>query len=580
MASKVVPVWDRLNNPELKQLNDFRVFLFLVWRHLNLPKPTTVQLDIAKWLQHGPRDTNGRMIIEAFRGVGKTWITAAYVCWCLLLQPSLRILIVSKTGQKAQEILFLIKRLLKEMPALSHLNPEMTDRCTTEYFDVMGAGPDVQPSVKALGVDGQLPGNRADIIVPDDVETLQNCLTQNLREKLDRAVGEFDAILKPGGMILYLGTPQIEDSLYSRRANSGGYTIRIWPVRYPTVEQQKKTDYWARLAPMVTTEWTPEKAWKPLEPTRFDDADLNIREMSYGRSVFMLQYMLDTQMSNADKFPLRLRDMITMAFAAESDKCPASLIWSNDPQYCLMDPNLPLMGFAGDRFYRAAYVSDMWEPYERTVMAIDPSGRGKDETAFAVVSSFKGMLFGRSVGGYLDGYAPETLEALAKEAARMKVHRVRVESNFGDGAFVAMLKPYLQKYWPCEIVEEHSSQQKERKICDVLEPIIRSHRLVMLEEVIRQDAKAVEGEEGSSNYSMFYQMTRMTRERGAVAHEDRLEALAMAVSDHMEQLGQDVASTEATLQADIRRKFFEQYLESMDVTPQTVGTRGSMRYVH
>jgi hypothetical protein len=58
--------------PLPKKLQDFRVFLTMVWRHLNLPDPTPVQLDIAHWLQHGPR----RKIIEAFRGVGKSWITS------------------------------------------------------------------------------------------------------------------------------------------------------------------------------------------------------------------------------------------------------------------------------------------------------------------------------------------------------------------------------------------------------------------------------------------------------------------------------------------------------------------------
>ena len=49
-------------------LADFRKFLYVVWKHLNLPSPTDVQYDIAKYLQHGEK----RMVIEAFRGVGKS----------------------------------------------------------------------------------------------------------------------------------------------------------------------------------------------------------------------------------------------------------------------------------------------------------------------------------------------------------------------------------------------------------------------------------------------------------------------------------------------------------------------------
>ncbi len=57
--------------------SDFRVFLTLVWKELDLPKPTRAQLSIADYLQNGPK----RLQISAFRGVGKSWITAAFVLW-------------------------------------------------------------------------------------------------------------------------------------------------------------------------------------------------------------------------------------------------------------------------------------------------------------------------------------------------------------------------------------------------------------------------------------------------------------------------------------------------------------------
>ena len=66
-------------------LSDFRKFLFVIWKHLNLPDPTPVQYDIAYNLQHGDK----RMIIQAFRGVGKSWITSAYVVWPLH-EPSVK----------------------------------------------------------------------------------------------------------------------------------------------------------------------------------------------------------------------------------------------------------------------------------------------------------------------------------------------------------------------------------------------------------------------------------------------------------------------------------------------------------
>lgn len=61
--------------------SNFKNFLFMVWHHLALPPPTPVQYDIAEYLQHGPK----RKMVQAFRGVGKSWITSALVCWLLAM---------------------------------------------------------------------------------------------------------------------------------------------------------------------------------------------------------------------------------------------------------------------------------------------------------------------------------------------------------------------------------------------------------------------------------------------------------------------------------------------------------------
>ena len=70
---------------------DFRYFLTAVWTHLALPPPTRAQLCIAEYLQHGPK----RLQIQAFRGVGKSWITGAFVIWTLFNDPERKIMIIS-----------------------------------------------------------------------------------------------------------------------------------------------------------------------------------------------------------------------------------------------------------------------------------------------------------------------------------------------------------------------------------------------------------------------------------------------------------------------------------------------------
>ena len=70
---------------------DFKVFLQALWLELNLPQPTRAQYAIADYLQHGPK----RLQIQAFRGVGKSWITGAFVLWTLFNNPEKKIMIIS-----------------------------------------------------------------------------------------------------------------------------------------------------------------------------------------------------------------------------------------------------------------------------------------------------------------------------------------------------------------------------------------------------------------------------------------------------------------------------------------------------
>ena len=85
-------------------LSDFRKFLFVIWKHLNLPDPTPVQYDKAYNLQHSDK----RMIIQAFRGVGKSWITSAYVVWLLYMNPQLNILVVSASKSRSDDFATLL----------------------------------------------------------------------------------------------------------------------------------------------------------------------------------------------------------------------------------------------------------------------------------------------------------------------------------------------------------------------------------------------------------------------------------------------------------------------------------------
>lgn len=145
---------------------DFRNWLFRVWQHLALPAPTPLQYDMGLWVANGPR----RRILQAFRGAAKSWITAAFVLWLLIHEPDHKVMVVSASKTRADAFSVFVKRLIAEMPELSELQARPGQRDSMVEFDVGPARADQSPSVKSVGVMGQLTGSRADTIVADDVE--------------------------------------------------------------------------------------------------------------------------------------------------------------------------------------------------------------------------------------------------------------------------------------------------------------------------------------------------------------------------------------------------------------------------
>ena len=514
-----------------EKLKDFRNFLYIVWKELNLPDPTKIQYEIANYMQGGDR----RVIIEGFRGVGKSWICSAYVVHQLLLDPSKNILVVSASKTRADDFSTFTLRLIHELPLLAHLRPNDKQRYSKISFDVGPAPASHAPSVKSLGITSQLTGSRADIIVADDVEVVSNSATQGMRDKLGEQVKEFDAILKPDddSKVLFLGTPQSEDTIYNKLAERG-YIKRIWPSQHIT-EKVNELNYDGCVSSICVDD---TREGESTEPLRFSDIDLAEREASYGRTGFAMQFMLDTRLSDVDRFPLKTSALIVMS--VDPSVAPEKLVWARDPKL-EWDSSVPNVALSGDRFYRPMETLGAYVPYTGSVMSIDPSGRGKDETGYAIVKMLNGYLYVADAGGIQGGYSDEVLKALTMKAKNQKVNAIVVESNFGDGMFVELFKPTLVKIHPCTIEEVRHNIQKERRIIDTLEPVMNQHRLVVDPKVIQHDYESAQTYplESQLKYQLIYQMSRLTNQRGAITHDDRLDALSMAVAYWTEQMAQD-----------------------------------------
>lgn len=532
----------------LRLAKDFRLCVWLIWKHLGLTEPTPLQYDIARYIQKGPK----RRMVQAFRGVAKSFLTAAFVIWRLLRNPNERILVISANEDRAVQFTTFVRGLIEEIPEFQHLRPRDGQRDSVMAFDVGPSTLHQSPSVRAAGIFGQITGSRASVIVADDIEVPKNSLTQTMRDRLAEAVKEFDAVLMTDadlqaigldqGEIVYLGTPQTEASVYNGLPERG-YEIRVWPARYPADVDK----YAGKLAPYILDAINKDVrvVGKSTEPGRFPEADLLARELSYGRSGFALQFMLDTSLSDMDRHPLKLRDFVVMALNHE--EAPSRVVWAAGPEQCRND--IPAVGLSGDRWYGPMfYPKDDLMKYTGVVMAIDPAGRGADEMGYAVVAFLNGFLWLLACEGLTGGYSDENLRYLARKAKALKVQKIVVEPNFGDGMFNKLLEPILtQEGYPCTVEDtERSAGQKECRIIDTLEPVLNQHRLIVDEAVIRRDADNYNNHPGefAHRYSLFWQLTRITRDRQSLPKDDRVDALALAVAYWVEFMRKDVSKIE------------------------------------
>ena len=518
------------------EFRDFRNFLYHCWTNLGIRTPTQLQFDMAEWLQNGP----DRMCIMGFRGIGKSWETAAFVVWNLYWDPDKKILIVSGAKRYADDLATFILQIIRTVPGLKFLDCAKRERHSKLAFDVGPAAPHKQPSVASMGITGQLTGSRANIIIADDVETQSNALTEGGREKIGELIKEFDAILLPGGRVIYLGTPQTEASIYSSLPGRG-YAVREWPVEYPNEATLARKA--TRISPSIVeaVRENPLLAGMPTEPERFSLEDLEARRMSYGKSGYARQFLLDTTGDDSLRFPLHLRDLVV--YPCQGDAFPDGIQWSPLSDRRTAHPNV---GLDGDGFYEPIVEPrTTFSPWSGSIMFVDPAGQGADETAYAVGRMSHGRICVPECTGLQGGFSDATMVTLASVAKKYKVNTIYVESNFGDGMFSKLLQPHVQRIHPCLIEEVRAKASKEKRIIETLEPVMNQHRLVVDPSVIERDGArdSQVGTEVAPRYRLFYQMTRITQDRGCLAHDDRVDALAGMVQCWLETMAKDVAKS-------------------------------------
>ena len=502
---------------------------------------TEIQKDIAGFLQYGPM----YLMIQAQRGQAKTTVAAAFCIWSLIHDPKFRILIASAGGKQANEISTLIVRLILTMDELEMLRPDPTngDRVSVEAFDVHYTlkGVDKSPSVACIGVGGNLQGKRADILLADDVESGKNSLTAVMREGLLNVMRDFPSICS-AGRIIYLGTPQTMESVYNTLPASG-FEVRIWPGRYPTAKQA--AHYGNDLAPLLRNRLAHNPMLgmgggilgdqgQPTDPVLFGEATLQKKEMAQGSAFFQLQHMLNTALNDAMRYPLKPSNLVVMRCGG--DYYPVEVTRGMDAS------SLRQFKSGSTNFVMSAphAVSKDVAKLQGKVMYVDPAGGGKngDETAYAVTGFLNGNVYLLAVGGVPGGYSIAQMDALTAVAEFWKPDRVIIEKNMGYGAFREVWIPLLFKRYKCAVEDDMVHGQKETRIIETLEPVMSRGSLIVNEDCVSADEDGIAHYPANirQTYSFFHQLTKLTRDRGALRHDDRLDAVEGAVRAWVKQL--------------------------------------------
>jgi hypothetical protein len=532
---------------------------------------TELQLDIGRFMQSDCRYG----MIQAQRSQAKSTIVAMFAVWQLIHDCKHRILIISAGSEVAAEIANWVIQIIMNWDIIECLRPDRQhgDRASSKAFDIHWQlkGAEKSPSVACIGITANMQGRRADLLIPDDIESSKNGTTETQRLALEHLSKDFTSICQKG-RIMYLGTPQTVDSIYNN-LTARGYTIRIWTGRVPTTKEAEH--YGEMLAPYIRGMMDDPKnqigggvdgtRGVPSDPVLLDEQTLSEKELDQGGAYFNLQHMLNTELSDELRHPLKAKNLIIMDFGV--DKAPGDITWLPSP-----DKLIPCDGkFASKpQFYRPFQVSSELYKFEGKHMYVDTAGGGNngDETVAAVTYFLHGYIFLAEILKLEGGYSQEKYEKLSKLAIRHRVNSIDVEKNFGYGAFAAAWRPVIHKQYveagltSCPAIEDvWESGQKELRVIDCLEPVMARHRLIVHEDIIDYDVASVSKYplDKRESYKFFQQIAKISRERGALLHDDSIDAVAGSVRKWVDMLAVDEQIRMNQKVKDENVEFFEEW---------------------
>lgn len=463
---------------------------FLRWAMYQRWEVPALHVHIVVWL-----DTckDPERVLMVFRGAAKSTIYAIYKAYRLWRDPAHRSLVWSADGPTAGMLTADVINVLRNHPWCAGMLPKKPG---AKRFWVTGARDARNASMRAVGVDSNATGARADAVDYDDIEVPGNIETPEARLKLRQRISEATHIAVPGSQKTLIGTPHTHDSIYPERIAQGAAVLKIplfgRAVRYEKTDSQKV--YRVPFTPGADGLYVLtgiHKGAKLLEP----GTDYHVQS---GAIVFAKPPGVVLDIYAECAWPERF----TRADIAQRRRETRTLnAW--DSQYMLeakplhevrLDPESITPYDAEPRFVMANKVLTMWLGATQIVgcsLRWDPSsGKVKSDVSAAVLDlqDAAGRHYWHRVAA-LTGNVADTDEKghtitggqvfqLCDLIKEFRVPRVTVETNGIGGYAPAFLKTALkQRKLRCGVIEVQATANKNKRILEALEPPIASGML-------------------------------------------------------------------------------------------------------
>ena len=356
-------------------------------------------------------------LLMAFRNSGKSTLVGLFCAWVLLKNPCLRVLVVSADHALAKKMVAHTKHIIEHHPACQGMKPHRLEEWASDRFTIRRPQIGRDPSMLAHGLSANMTGCRADIILCDDVEVPKTCNNSAKRQDLRTKLSELDYILTPGGMLLYIGTPHAEETIYTPKEN--------WHIlKIPLLNKQGQSAWPER--------FTPQK----------------IAEIKYATS--------------PNKFASQ---MLLQAVKFEKERLNKKLLKVYDLPLCYHEANGSGFLKIGDTKIKSA--SCWWDP------AFGKSG-GDASVIAAVFTGEDGNYYIHALAYLQVPDMAESTKWQCEQVARFLwenfLPAVHLETN-GIGRFLpALLRQELaHRQMACAVIEETSHQNKVERILGALE---------------------------------------------------------------------------------------------------------------